>query len=404
MRDPHLSQYPVFAQILHWLVVALILGQWLLAETAEAVDGRVITLALLAIHKSTGMTVLLIASVRLIYHFFSRQPAFPQSMPVWQQRSADSLHAALYALIFALPLSGWLGSSASAYSVSWFNLFSFPDLIRPDETLKDFFFSVHEWSWRLLCVLVLIHIAAALKHHFFDKDAVLAQMSGRVSIVAGIITVSVIAAIAYSHIQKDIESGQIVEQNSKKTNLANQPALQNKHNTEPGPGSAIEAWPIDYANSYIQFTAEQAGASFNGRFTQWRTKILFDKDRIREGSIETQIELVSVDTEDQERDDTLASDDFFATPSFPVAIFRASHFELDAVTKKIKTRSTLDIKGKSFPIDFEFEVTDSSSRITLVGHAKLDRLQMKIGTGEWLDTTWIGQFVDVHVVVTSPFK
>ena len=404
MRDPHLSRYHFFAQLLHWLVVALILGQWLLAEAAETVDSRVITLALTALHKSIGMSVLLIVTVRLIYRLFSRQPAYPQAMPAWQQSAADWMHYALYALIFALPLSGWLGSSASAYPVSWFNLFSFPNLVKPDEALKDFFFNIHEWSWRLLCLLVLIHVAAALKHQFINRDMVLVQMSGKVSVLAGIFTFSVIAILTYSQLQKDNEIEPAIEPGLGILKGANNVSSKSKSGLEQDPNLAIEPWPIDYTNSYIQFTAEQAGARFTGRFNQWQTKILFDPDKITEGSIETKIELASVDSQDQERDETLATNEFFATLSFPVAIFRASEFEVDAVTKKIRSRSTLEIKGQSFPIDFEFEITESSSSKTLVGHARLDRLRMMIGTGEWLDTTWIGQYVDVQVEVESPLK
>ncbi len=392
MRNPSITQYNQLAKTIHWLVVAFILGQWMIAEVAESTDSQMLSLGLIALHKSLGMTVLLLAIIRLAVRMLSDQPAYPSTMTTWQKRAASGTHGALYGLLFALPLSGWLGSSASAYSVSWFNLFSFPDFVKPDDTLKDFFFAIHEWSWRLLCLLVVIHVAAALKHQFFNKNGVLTQMSSRISLLAAAITICVIGFFTYK-----LQEEKNIQQASDPVSLSNNSSGKDLFSSI----TAANAWNVDYANSNLKFEAEQAGANFSGEFSQWRTRIVFDPDMPSKGRIETEIELASVDTKDQERDETLATEAFFATSLFPVARFTTSNFELDSVTKKIKSRSTLEIKGRPFPVDFEFEITESESNKTLIGLARLDRLQLMIGTGEWLDTTWIGQYVDVHVVVSS---
>lgn len=402
MRDPEISQYSLLSQTLHWLVVSLILGQWLSAELAELTDSRATTLALLALHKSLGMTVLLMAIVRLLYRLSSRQPAYPEPLPHWQQNIANILHWALYTLIFALPLSGWLGSSASAYSVSWFNLFTFPDLVAPDETLKKLLFGIHEWCWHLLCILVVIHIAAAIKHHFIDKDKVLAQMSSKLSLAVGTLGIIVVATIIGNQ-WLAINSNKVrVNPNTNMINLEEQPA----EITSSGllQSSKAHLWKVDYNASYIKFSTRQAGAEFTGRFNQWKTQVALDINEIHQGSIETTIELNSVYTEDQERDDTLATPEFFATALYPKATFKADSFNLDPSSNTIHTNSVLEIKGKTYPIDFSFKIEKIDSSSILKGSAKLDRLQLKIGTGEWLDTSWIDQYVEVNVLVRQSNK
>lgn len=161
---------------LHWLVAALIVGQFVLAEWAEGLPLGIEKLQVLANHKSFGITILALAVLRLVWRLVARPPALPSSVPRWQQRASAATHWALYGLIFALPLSGWAFSSAANFPVSWFNLFELPNLVAPDEQLAEQIEDVHELLGKVLFVLALVHVAAALKHQFMDRDGVLLRM------------------------------------------------------------------------------------------------------------------------------------------------------------------------------------------------------------------------------------
>jgi cytochrome b561 len=170
------TRYGAVAQTLHWIVAALIVTQFVLAWTADDLPLGMHKLILLARHKSVGMTVLMLAVLRLGWRLGHPPPPLPAGMAPLEQRLAHATHAAFYVLLFAMPLTGWLMSSAKNYSVSWFGLFTWPNLIGRDETAFAWLRGTHTTlSWALLAIAVL-HMLAALKHHFWNKDSVLKRM------------------------------------------------------------------------------------------------------------------------------------------------------------------------------------------------------------------------------------
>jgi cytochrome b561 len=170
------GRYGAVAQGLHWIIAALIVTQFTLAWMADDLPLGMHKLALLARHKSFGMTVLMLALLRLVWRLFNRPPELPPGMSKVEKFLAKGTHVLLYTLIFAMPLSGWLMSSAKNYSVSWFGRFTWPNLIAPDERAFDLLKTVHETLSWLLFAVVMLHILAALKHHFWNKDDVLTRM------------------------------------------------------------------------------------------------------------------------------------------------------------------------------------------------------------------------------------
>ena len=172
------------AQALHWLIAALIVVQYVLIRYAHAAEEARKThpiaaleqLAWLARHKSVGLTVLVLAIVRLGWRLAAPPPPFPAQMPRWQVVAARTTHWAFYVLLFALPLSGWLMSSAGNHPVSWFNLVQLPDFVAPNKPLEHFLHEFHELAFDGLFALAIVHVGAALKHHFVDRDDVLMRM------------------------------------------------------------------------------------------------------------------------------------------------------------------------------------------------------------------------------------
>jgi cytochrome b561 len=170
------TRYGAVAQTFHWLIAALIVTQFVLAYMADDLPLGAHKLALFARHKSFGMTVLMLAVLRLLWRLKNPPPELPPGMTPLERMLARATHAAFYVLLFAMPLTGWLMSSAKNYSVSWFGLFTWPNLIGKNEAAFDFLRSTHHILSDALFVIAVLHILAALKHHFWNKDDVLSRM------------------------------------------------------------------------------------------------------------------------------------------------------------------------------------------------------------------------------------
>ncbi|HEU4517661.1 MAG TPA: cytochrome b [Steroidobacteraceae bacterium] len=168
-------RYGWVAQVLHWGIVALLVVQVTLGKLADSLPIGLERLVMMARHKSFGITILGLAVIRLAWRWFDSPPPEPP-MPRWQAVAARLNHWALYVLLFALPLTGWLMSSAANRPASWFGLLQLPDFIAPDEGLEEAFETAHELLVNALFVLVGLHVAAALKHQFLDRDGLLLRM------------------------------------------------------------------------------------------------------------------------------------------------------------------------------------------------------------------------------------
>jgi cytochrome b561 len=170
------TRYSAVAQAFHWLIAALIVTQFTLAYMADDLPIGAHKLALLARHKSFGMTVLMLAILRLLWRLKNPPPELPDHMTPLERKLARATHIAFYVLLFAMPLTGWMMSSAKNYSVSWFGLFTWPNLIGKNETAFDILRATHDTMSVILLSIAVVHILAALKHHFWNKDNVLLRM------------------------------------------------------------------------------------------------------------------------------------------------------------------------------------------------------------------------------------
>jgi cytochrome b561 len=132
-------------------------------------------LKIYALHKSVGLTLFALALLRLLWRLGERRPTAPP-MPAWQARVAGLTHVLLYVLMFAVPLSGWLYNSATGFPLQWFHLVNLPALTSADPALKALAKEAHETGVALLIALAALHAAAALRHHFIDRDRTLLGM------------------------------------------------------------------------------------------------------------------------------------------------------------------------------------------------------------------------------------
>ena len=160
----------------HWVIAALILAQFVIGSVAEEMKLTPAKLDLFVWHKSIGVTILALAVLRLLWRLANPPPAMPAGTPRWEQRLAALGHWALYALIFVVPISGWLVSDASRVPFKAYFVLPMPDLIETSRSLQEAAEEVHEVLTMTLLVVFIVHITAALRHHFLLHDDVLRRM------------------------------------------------------------------------------------------------------------------------------------------------------------------------------------------------------------------------------------
>ncbi|GHA18539.1 cytochrome b561 [Arenicella chitinivorans] len=386
-------QYRIPAKILHWLVAGLIVTQYILAKLAEAAEdrGEVLNqLAVLANHKSIGITILALALVRIVVRFTSPPPALPETMPTWQVWGSHISHLLLYGFLFALPLSGWLMSSAKAYSVSWFNLVALPDLVGPSEAWAKAMHVTHHYLAEALFIVALIHIAAALKHHLIDRDEVLRRMSSKLGwglfIASTVLCTLVFGRIINSSAPTASDTTPAISEDAQD----NAPSVRE---------STLTQWQVNQQNSYIKFSGDQAGAPFSGQWQQWQAELFFDADELDQSRFDVTIDPASADSNDAERDQTIASAEFFDVSNHPTARFVATEFNRQG--DAFVTQGRLTMKGISKTLPFTFTVHQTGDLVRLEGQATIDRLAWNIGTGDWTDTSWVGKDVAVQVLIEA---
>jgi cytochrome b561 len=166
------------SQFLHWLVVALIVAMAWLGLTMTDLPDTPRKVQLFALHKSIGLTILALVVLRLAWRGFAGAPA-ALPMPRWQRRIAIATHGALYALLLAMPLSGWIVNSSSGFPLHWFGVVRVPQFIGRNDALNALAKEWHEWLFWTLVVVATAHAAAAFWHHLFRQDATLARMLPR---------------------------------------------------------------------------------------------------------------------------------------------------------------------------------------------------------------------------------
>lgn len=168
--------YTRTAIALHWLTALLILAAFGVGYYMVDLRLSPLKLKIYSWHKWIGVSVFLLTVARLAWRMGHPAPPLPAGMKAWEKLLAGATHALLYLLLFAVPLSGWLMSSAAGFPVVYLGILPLPDLIGKDKELAEFLKFLHFFLTAAFGLLVLAHIGAALKHRLLDRDDVLARM------------------------------------------------------------------------------------------------------------------------------------------------------------------------------------------------------------------------------------
>jgi cytochrome b561 len=185
VSDTGARRYSAVAIGFHWLIAAAIVGQiglgWYMSELPNGLR----KFELFQLHKSVGLTILLLSLARLAWRLSHRPPPYAADVPGWQRTAATTVHVGFYVLMIVVPLTGWAAVSASPYNIPtllwevipWPHLPGLADLpAAQKEGVADALGTTHEWLVRLTVLLLLLHVAAAMKHHLLDRDETLWRM------------------------------------------------------------------------------------------------------------------------------------------------------------------------------------------------------------------------------------
>lgn len=412
------ERYTSVAIVLHWaiafaIVFMLLLGFWM-HEQAEDGNASQAVFDAYQLHKSVGFTILGLSLVRWAWRLLNPPPPMPPHMPAWERFAATATHWAFYALMIGLPLSGWLFVSAGwsihddaplAVPTRWFDLVGIPHLFGLDRASADVradaaeaAFTAHALMAWTIIGLAALHVVAALKHHFFDRDAVLAHMvpglrapgetepapknAGRLAVLGfgAALIVSAAAALVFA-VLPALTSPPLAPSTVEIVEAETPPAVEEIAPAEPG---APSAWRVDTRSSAIGFGytyEDESGATdFNGRFTRWRADIRFDPDNLDTSNVVVTIEPASASTGIAAHDGALPGAEWFDAAAHPTATFSTTRIRANE-GGGYEARGDLTIKGQTRSVDLPFRLTIDGDRAAMTGSLTIDRRDFGVGGG-----------------------
>lgn len=405
------TRYSYSAITLHWLIALLLAFQIALGWVLEGNNGPEL-FARYQLHKSVGITILLLSLARLAVRLFAPRPPASEG-PTWTRALAITVHWLFYLVMILGPITGWLLVSTARVQVPTllYGLVPWPHLPasriwhEPAEAIHG------AMAW-LAIGLFLLHVAGALRHQWLLGKPELQRMVpfARGKAVGGAIGALVLVAGAFAagnsiypdRKLKPAEQRSVapVTPGTAARPSAPAPAEDKAPETEAAEEAVAEDtkqpladWTVA-SGGRLGFTARWNGEAVDGRFDRWRAAIRFSPDDLAKSTIKVTIDLASADTGDGQRDDSLKSSDFFDVGSHPSAVFAARdvrHLGGD----RYEARGTLDLRGASKPATLRFTLRIEGDRARVAGTARIDRTAFGVGQGEWAATDSIAAGVDI---------
>jgi len=176
MSDQPTRRYTPAAIALHWLMACLILALYFMGISIDDFPIGPDRIMLVTWHKWLGVTLALLWFARIAVRMTHTPPPLPTNSPTWQNTAAQLTHIVLYVLMIAIPVAGWLMSSAKGFTTTFFGLWDLPNLVDRDKALAQTLKDAHGFLANTLMLLIVVHVGAALKHQWIDKDHLLDRM------------------------------------------------------------------------------------------------------------------------------------------------------------------------------------------------------------------------------------
>ncbi len=439
------QRYTAVAIVLHWAIAVAILfmipmGLWM-HESSEHGDVSAQLFRAYQLHKSIGLTVLALSLVRLGWRLMNPPPPMPEHMPGWERFVAIATHWAFYALMIGLPLTGWLYVSTGwsihdeaplPVATHWFGLFQVPSLFGLNQAGLDVrentagaALTAHAYLAYTALGLAALHVLAALKHQFFDKDEVLAHMApglrapfetepppknparlavlgvGLSVVLIGLIGASFSLLSGGSAAPPQAQSSFEVVEGEDTTTQA--PATTQTPVAPPVASGQASSWRVNAQRSSIGFAFSMDDGSGNqssieGQFARWRADIRFDPNDLDNSAVAVTIETASASDGIASHDAYMREPGWFDSSAHPTATFRATDFRRRG--EGYEARGELTIKGRDRNVTLPFTLTITGDNATMNGTIAIDREEFDLGK-DVEGSDMISRNVDVTIRVQA---
>ena len=415
------ERYTSVAVTLHWVIALMIIGQiaggFYMHNLPNSAPSK---FDLYQLHKSFGFSILVLTAIRLGWRLTHLPPALPAGMPDWQKLAARGAHWLFYLLLFITPLAGWAMASVSPLEVPtrWFGLFEISHLpffegVTDHEAAEDAFAGVHEFLAFSMLFLLVLHIGAALKHGFINRDGVLRSMAPGLSALIGaavILGVLLLAAANYANrpAANEFVKEQSEQENSHAEFARSQEAPPDSDSTvvdiEPPADidSAAPLWNVNTQTSFLKFIGKEGEKSFEGNFSQFDVIINFDRDNLDASSILVVVMAASGATGEEMRDVTMTGREWFAVKDFPLAEFRSTSIRYLS-DDNYEADGTLTIKDFSKDITLAFTLQfGGEDQARALGGTDLIRTDFGLGeAASWLEEEKVALEVRVEFEINA---
>lgn len=395
------ERYTSVAITLHWLIaiaiVGMILGGWYMSDLPDGAPGQYF---LYQMHKSIGITILLLTVARIIWRLMNPPPLLPDDMNALEKTGSHLVHLGFYGLMIAMPLTGWLYSSVSVdldVPTVLYGAISWPDVpfvagLKTEAASGAVNFIHSKLAWVAIGLLAL-HVAGALKHEFSAEEGVLKRMipglfgkadkpqapgRGAVTAFGSALAVLVIVAGAAPLLGVMTGSGQAVSTDA---------------SFEPN-------WTVDYDASSITFSGTHDGNGFTGTFGNWDAAIQFDPDAPADGEARVTVATGSAEASQKLYTDSLKSPEWFNITAFPNASVEILNIAATGDGTYTST-ARLSLKELTVDADFAFSLALDGNTARMTGQAVYQRTALDLGQASDPNADWVSEDVTVDVVVVA---
>ena len=422
------DRYSTVAIVLHWLIASALVFQVLVAWRMHDLKTP-LGFALTQLHKSVGITILLLSLVRLGWRLANPPPPEPAALAGWERTLSAIVHVGLYVIMIGMPITGWIMVSASRIDIPTllYGVVPWPHLpvahLEPaaKAAWRGFGSEGHQWLGYGAYALIVLHVAGALKHQLFDRNLrVLARMApgaqagrlfdprlvaiglGALAVLAGGLSVmpklpAAAPLAATDDGDHDHDPGAAV---AVATAAAAPVAAAAPAAPAPAPAPTEPSqWSVGRGSS-IGFATAWGGQAIEGRFKDWDAEILFGPEALAKSKVRVSIVIGSATTGDPQRDQSLTGPDWFDAGPNPRAIFTADRFEKTGEDRYV-AHGRLTLRGKTRPLDLPFKLKIDGDKARMSGVTTLDRTAFGVGQGEWQATDQIPANVKVSVQLTA---
>ncbi|MEM9670029.1 MAG: cytochrome b/b6 domain-containing protein [Pseudomonadota bacterium] len=398
--DAPSPRYTGVAIALHWLLAVALGGMIAIGKNMYDAEGRPIEW-LYQLHKSVGITILILVIARLSWRHLNPPPELPEGMTPLEEKAAHWVHIGLYALMILLPLSGWVMVSVSPFAIAtvlygtvgWPHLPFLPQLaFETREAIYPNMEEIHAiLSW-ILIALFIFHVAGAIKHEMSDEEGVIKRMVPRLfgetspprAPARGALTAFGSAAAFFGI----IAGGPVVAQSFSGSSV------------QPSATSAASGnWIVDYEASEIAFSGEYNGNPYSGTFSDWTADITFDPDALETSEASVSVPTATAATGTSLYDNTLTGGEWFNVSAFPTATVALSDFAQS--DSGYSATAALTIKELTVEVPFAFTLEINGNDATMTGETTLSRSALDLGQQSDPGGSWVADEVRINVTVKA---